>query len=36
MAFTPIDLKVESGAKRIRSADDGYAFMTYMRLSYRN
>jgi hypothetical protein len=36
MAFTPINLKVESGAKRIRSADDAYAFMMYMRLSYRN
>jgi len=36
MAFKPISLKAESGAKRIRSADDAYAFMMYMRLSYRN
>jgi hypothetical protein len=36
MAFTPINLKEESGAKRIGSADDAYAFMMYMRLSYRN
>ena len=36
MAFTPINLKAESGAKRIGSADDAYAFMMYMRLSYRN
>jgi hypothetical protein len=36
MAFTPIDLKVESRAKRIGSADDAYAFLMYMELSYRN
>jgi hypothetical protein len=36
MAFTPMKLKPESGAKQIRSADDAYAFMMYMRLSYRN
>ena len=36
MAFTPMRLKAESGAKQIRSADDAYAFMMYMRLSYRN
>jgi hypothetical protein len=36
MAFTPIDFKAESGAKRIGSADDAYAFMMYMRLSYQN
>ena len=33
---SPQKLRAESGAKQIRSADDGYAFMTYMRLSYRN
>jgi hypothetical protein len=36
MAFTPMKLKPESGAKQIRSADDAYAFMMYMRLSYRS
>jgi hypothetical protein len=36
MAFTPIDSKAESGARRIGSADDAYAFMMYMRLSYQN
>jgi hypothetical protein len=36
MAFTPIELKVEAGAKRIGSADDAYGFMMYMQLSYRN
>jgi hypothetical protein len=36
MAFTPIGLKVESGAKRIASADDAYAFMMYMQLTFRN
>ncbi len=36
MAFAPMKLKPESGAKQIRSADDAYAFMMYMRLSYRN
>jgi hypothetical protein len=36
MAFTPMKLKAESGAKRISSAEDAYAFMMYMRLSYRN
>jgi len=29
-------LKPESGAIRIKSADDAYSFMMYMRLSYRN
>jgi len=31
MAFAPMKLKPESGAKQIRSADDAYAFMMYMR-----
>jgi hypothetical protein len=29
-------LKAVSGAKQIRSADDAYAFMMHMRLSYRS
>jgi hypothetical protein len=36
MAFTAMKLKAESGAKQITSAEDAYAFLTYMRLSYRN
>jgi hypothetical protein len=29
-------LKPESGANRIKSADDAYSFMAHMRLSYQN
>jgi hypothetical protein len=36
MAFFPMRLKPESGATRIKSADDAFSFMMYMRLSYRN
>jgi len=36
MAFIPMRLKPESGATRIKSADDAYSFMMYMRLCYRN
>jgi hypothetical protein len=36
MAFTPMKLKPESGANRIKSADDAYSFMVHMRLSYQN
>src|SRR5450631_4139912 len=36
MAFIPMKLKPESGANRIKSADDAYSFMMYMRLSDRN
>ena len=36
MAFIPMRLKPESGANRIKSADDAYSFMMYMGLSYRN
>jgi hypothetical protein len=36
MSFTPMKLKAESGAKQIRSANDAYAFMMHVRLSYRN
>jgi hypothetical protein len=33
MSFTPMKLKPESGANRIRSADDAYSFVAHMRLS---
>jgi hypothetical protein len=36
MPFTPLKLKPDSGAKQIKSVDDAYAFMMYMRLSYRS
>jgi hypothetical protein len=36
MTFIPMRLKPESGTIRIKSADDAYSFMMYMRLSYRN
>jgi hypothetical protein len=36
MVFTSMKLKPESGANRIKSADDAYSFMMHMRLSYRN
>jgi hypothetical protein len=36
MAFTSMKLKPESGASRIKSADDAYSFMVHMRLSYQN
>jgi hypothetical protein len=36
MAFTSMQLKPESGAYRIKSADDAYSFMVHMRLSYQN
>ncbi len=36
MAFTSMKLKPESGANRIKSADDAYSFMMHMRLSYQN
>jgi hypothetical protein len=36
MAFTTMKLKPESGASRIKSADDAYSFMVHMRLSYQN
>jgi hypothetical protein len=31
-----VKLKPESGANRIKSADDAYSFMAHMRLSYQN
>ena len=34
MPFTSMKLKPESGANRIKSADDGYSFVAHMRLSY--
>jgi hypothetical protein len=36
MAFSLMKLKPESGANRIKSADDAYSFMVHMRLSYQN
>jgi hypothetical protein len=36
MVFSPMKLKPESGANRIKSADDAYSFMAHMRLSYQN
>jgi hypothetical protein len=36
MSFTPMKLKPESGANRIRSADDAYSFIAHLRLSYRS
>ena len=36
MGFRPMKLKPESGANRIKSADDAYSFMVHMRLSYQN
>ena len=36
MGFSPLKLKPESGANRIKSADDAYSFMMHMRLSYQN
>ena len=36
MAFPSLKLKSESGANRIKSADDAYSFVAHMRLSYQN
>jgi hypothetical protein len=36
MSFTSLKLKPESGANRIKSADDAYSFMAHLRLSYRS
>src|SRR6202042_3392460 len=36
MAFASLRLKSESGANRIKSADDAYSFVAHMRLSYQN
>jgi hypothetical protein len=36
MPFTSMKLKPESGANRIKSADDAYSFVAHMRLSYRS
>ena len=36
MSFIPMRLKPESGAIRIKSADEDYSFMMYILLSYRN
>jgi hypothetical protein len=36
MVFSSVKLKPESGANRIKSADDAYSFMVHMRLFYQN
>jgi hypothetical protein len=36
MSFTPMKLKPESGANRIRNADDAYSFLAHLRLSYQS
>jgi hypothetical protein len=36
MAFASMKLKPESGANRIKSADDAYSFVAHMRLSHQN
>jgi hypothetical protein len=36
MPFPLMKLKPESGASRIKSADDAYSFVAHMRLSYQN
>jgi hypothetical protein len=36
MAFPSLKLKSESGANRIKSADDAYSFVAHMRLSSQN
>jgi hypothetical protein len=36
MGFASVKLKPESGANRIKSADDAYSFVVHMRLSYQN
>ena len=36
MPFTAVRLKPVSGAKQIKSADEGYSFMMHMRLSSLN
>jgi hypothetical protein len=36
MAFASMKLKPESGANRIKSADDAYFFVAHMRLSHQN
>jgi hypothetical protein len=36
MSFTPMKLKPEAGANRIRSADDAHSFLAHLRLSYQS
>ena len=36
MPFPSMKLKPESGANRIKSAEDAYSFVLHMRLSYQN
>ncbi len=36
MSFAALKLKPESGASRIKTADDAYSFVAHMRFSYQN
>jgi hypothetical protein len=36
MSFAALKLKPESGAKRIKTADDAYSFVAHLRLSHQN
>lgn len=36
MAFASMKLKPESGAQRIKNADEAYSSVAHMRLSYQN
>jgi hypothetical protein len=36
MHFASLKLRPESGANRIRSADDAYSFVVHLRLSYQS
>ena len=36
MPFPSMKLKPQSGANRIKSADDAYSFVLHMRLSFQN
>jgi hypothetical protein len=36
MSFAAMKLKPESGANRIKTADDAYSFLAHLRLSHQN
>jgi len=36
MSFAALKLKPESGANRIKTADDAYSFVAHLRLSHQN
>ena len=36
MSFAALKLKPESGANRIKTADDAYSFLAHLRLSHQN